>query len=72
MAEIRVDKKKGVGAWVWVVLALVIIAAVVWYLATSGYINIPGITPGTTTTTQNEGAVEWQRLASGAVATWRV
>ena len=66
MAEIHVERKPKTGIWAWVLLALVIIAAVAWYLATRGYINIPGITP----TAWNQGAIEWRNIASALVATW--
>ena len=40
MAEIHVERKRGVNGWVWfLVLALVIVAAVV-YLWQAGYINL--------------------------------
>jgi hypothetical protein len=65
MAEIRVERKRGISVWVWVLLALLIIVAVVWYLAQNGYINIPGIT---NTTAQNGGVSEWLRTASESVA----
>jgi uncharacterized membrane protein len=67
MAEIRVERKRGVSPWVWVLLALIIIVAVVWFLAQAGYINIPGIT---TTTAQNGGVSEWLRRTSAFDATW--
>ncbi|HSL72691.1 MAG TPA: hypothetical protein VK864_20740 [Longimicrobiales bacterium] len=66
MAEIRVERKRGIGAWVWVLLAIIVILAVLWYLATNGYIDIPGIT-----TALNGGAIEWQRNASAAAAMMR-
>ena len=66
MAEIRVERKRGISVWVWVLLALVVIVAVVWYLAQSGYINIPGIT---TTTAQSGGVSEWLKSASASVVT---
>jgi hypothetical protein len=65
MAEIRVERKRGISVWVWVLLALLIIIAVVWYLAQNGYINIPGIT---NTTAQSGGVSEWLRTASESVA----
>jgi hypothetical protein len=40
MAEIRVERKKSSTAWVWVLLAIILIAAVVWYLTQNGYINL--------------------------------
>ncbi len=66
MAEIRVERKRGMSPWVWVLLALIILVAVVWFLAQAGYINIPGIT---TTTAQNGGVSEWLRTTnvSGAI-----
>ena len=66
MAEIRVERKRGISPWVWVLLALVIIVAVVWYLAQAGYINIPGVT---TTTAQSGGVSEWLKTTSASVAT---
>jgi hypothetical protein len=43
MAEIHVEKKRGVGNWVWLLLlALIIIAAVVYFWQT-GYIDLSGI-----------------------------
>lgn len=40
MAEIHVERKRGVNGWVWfLVLALLIVAAVV-YLWQAGYINL--------------------------------
>ena len=36
MAEIRVEKKRGSGNWLWLALLLVIVAAVVIYLWQSG------------------------------------
>jgi hypothetical protein len=66
MAEIHVERKARTGIWAWVLLALVVIAAVAWYLATKGYITIPGITR----TALNQGAIEWQRIANGLAATW--
>jgi adenosylcobinamide amidohydrolase len=65
MAEIRVERKRGISVWVWVLLALLIIVAVVWYLAQTGTINIPGIT---NTTAQSGGVSEWLRTASESVA----
>jgi hypothetical protein len=67
MAQIQVEKKRGTPVWLWVVLALVIIAAVLYYLATSGYINIPGVSP---VTTLNEGVIEWQRSGIVRATTW--
>jgi len=67
MAQIQVEKKRGTPVWLWVVLALVIIAAVLYYLTTSGYINIPGVTPQTTL---NQGVIEWQRSGIVRVTTW--
>ena len=42
MAEIHVEKKRGPGAWVWVLVALILIAAVVFFLWQAGYINLGG------------------------------
>jgi hypothetical protein len=69
MAQIQVEKKRGTPGWVWAVLVLVIIAAVVWYLATNGYINIPGIS--TAQNTVNQGVIEWQRIGIASGATWQ-
>jgi len=41
MAEIHVERKRGVSAWVWVLLLIVLIAAVVAYLWYAGYIHLP-------------------------------
>ncbi|MEX2285075.1 MAG: hypothetical protein WEE89_21495 [Gemmatimonadota bacterium] len=67
MAQIQVEKKRSTPVWLWVVLALVIIAAVLYYLATSGTINIPGVSPETTL---NQGVIEWQRSGIVRVTTW--
>lgn len=40
MAEIHVERKRGVGAWVWVLLLIVLIVAVVAYLWYAGYIHL--------------------------------
>ena len=40
MAEIRVERKKPGSTWLWVLLALVLIAAAVWFLVQNGYINL--------------------------------
>ena len=66
MAQIGVERKRGVSPWVWVLLALLIIVAAVWYLAQSGYINIPGVT---TTTAQIGGVSEWLETTSASIAT---
>lgn len=35
MAEIRVEQKRGSLAWLWILLALLVAAAVVWYVMAS-------------------------------------
>lgn len=40
MAEIHVEKKRGVSGLVWVILLLVLVAAAVVYLWQAGYINL--------------------------------
>jgi hypothetical protein len=42
MAEIHVEKKSGPGAWVWVLVALIVLAAVGFFLWQAGYINLGG------------------------------
>lgn len=39
MAEIHVEKKRGVAAWVWAVLLIVVLAAVGYYLWQAGYLH---------------------------------
>lgn len=46
MAEIHVERKRRVGAWVWVLLLVLLIVAAVAYLWYAGYINL-GSNPGT-------------------------
>ncbi|HEX6559845.1 MAG TPA: hypothetical protein VF021_10295 [Longimicrobiales bacterium] len=41
MAEIHVERKRGMGAWVWVLLLIVLIVAAVAYLWYAGYIHLP-------------------------------
>ena len=43
MAEIHVERKRGVGAWVWLLLLLVLIAAAALYLWQAGYINMSSV-----------------------------
>lgn len=40
MAEIHVEKKRGVGGWVWLLLLAIIIIAAVVYFWQAGYINL--------------------------------
>ena len=42
MAEIHVERKRGVGVWVWVLLLVVLIVAAVAYLWYAGYLNLGG------------------------------
>ena len=42
MAEIRTERKKGTAPWVWVLLAVVLIALAVAALVWLGYIEMPG------------------------------
>jgi hypothetical protein len=42
MAEIHVEKKRGPGAWVWVLVALIVLAAVAFFLWQAGYIDLGG------------------------------
>jgi hypothetical protein len=40
MAEIHVEKKRGVGAWVWVLLVVALLVAAVVFLWQAGYIDL--------------------------------
>lgn len=40
MAEIHVERKRGVGAWVWVLLLVIIVLAALAYLWHAGYIHL--------------------------------
>jgi hypothetical protein len=40
MAEIHVERKRGVGAWVWVLLLVILVVAAVLYFWQTGYINL--------------------------------
>ena len=40
MAEIRVERKRGTSVWLWVLLVLVVLAAVGFYLWQNGTINL--------------------------------
>lgn len=40
MAEIHVERKRGTGKWLWVVLLVLIVLAAVAYLWQAGYINL--------------------------------
>ena len=42
MAEIHVEKKRGVGAWVWVLLLIVVLAVIAFFLWQAGYIDLGG------------------------------
>ena len=46
MAEIHVERKRGTGAWLWILLAVIVIAAVLWYCWHAGYINLSMIDAG--------------------------
>lgn len=52
MAEIRVEPKRRSMAWVWVLLALAIAAAVFWYLNNDG-VNQVETTPATSALPQS-------------------
>ncbi len=32
MADIRVEEKRGIGNWVWIVIALIAVAVIAWFL----------------------------------------
>ena len=55
MAEIRVEPKRRSMAWVWVLLALAVAAAVFWYLNNDG-VNQVETTPATSALPQQEQA----------------
>lgn len=40
MAEIHVERKRGVAGWVWVLLLVLLIAAAAIYLWQAGYVNL--------------------------------
>ena len=63
MAEIRVEPKRRSMAWVWVLLALAVAAAVFWYLNNDG-VNQVETTPATSALPQHAPAP-----AAAAVAT---
>jgi hypothetical protein len=48
MAEIQVEPKRGLG-WVWVIVALVIIALILWYLLSPGTTSPADTAIGTST-----------------------
>ena len=50
MAEIRVEPKRRSTAWVWVLLALALVALVFWYLNNDG-VNQVDTVPATTSPT---------------------
>ena len=39
MAEIRVERKQGAGKWLWIVLLLIIVLAILAYLWYAGYLG---------------------------------
>jgi hypothetical protein len=41
MAQIRVERARRIGAWVWVVAAVILVIAAVLLLDWAGYINLP-------------------------------
>lgn len=45
MAEIRVERRPRTHAWAWVLLALVIVAAILYYLWDRGSLNVGVLTP---------------------------
>ncbi len=47
MAEIRVERKQGAGKWLWIVLLLIVVLAILAYLWYAGYFG-----NGSTATTQ--------------------
>lgn len=44
MAEIHVEKKRGMGGWVWVLILVVVLAAVGVYLWQAGYLTSNSLT----------------------------
>lgn len=46
MAEIRVAPRKKGHGWVWLVLALLVIVAVVYFLYANGTLNLAGMATG--------------------------
>ncbi len=55
MAEIRVERKRGTPAWIWVVLVLVVLAAIAVYLWQTGALNSDAISELTDRTLITEG-----------------
>ena len=49
MAEIRVEPKRRSLAWLWILLALALVAAVAWYLMNGGVRTIDSTAPAATT-----------------------
>ena len=69
MAEIRIERKgRGLG-WLWLLLALIIVAALAWYFLSSGR-SAPAAGAPTTTGAVEDGGVV--RLAPSGVAASRV
>lgn len=50
MAEIRVEPKRRSLAWLWVLLALAVVALVAWYLLNGGVTTVNGADTGPATT----------------------
>lgn len=46
MAEIRVEPKRGGLGWLWIVIALIIVALVVWYFMGNSDVTTTGLVPG--------------------------
>ena len=65
MAEIHVEKKRGPGVWLWVLLLVVLLLGVVVYLWQSGYIGLESRNT-TSTGTQVEQVVWMGGGAHGA------
>ena len=68
MAEIRVEPKRRSMAWVWVLLALAVAAAVFWYLNNDG-VNQVETTPATSTLSQPAPALAAAPVAGPAILT---
>lgn len=60
MAEIRVERKRGTNPWVWVLVAVIVIAAAIWLLVDNGMIG---------TASNLEGGNEWRVTTSAFAAT---
>jgi hypothetical protein len=48
MAEIRIERKRRGLGWLWLLLALIICAALAWYFLSSGRSAAPAAAPATT------------------------